>query len=369
VFADPVSEASIQGDPGRALKPNDDFNLMLERWGVRIPAAKVVGDLAQSLKVNYQGRRGYMQVNYLPWINIDPANYNEEDVVISQLGNITMATAGSIETLPEAKTSITPLIRSSNQAMLLDATPIVFAPNPAELLSNFRPAGKRFTLSARITGTIESAFADGPPKDAKEQDGKDNAGSGQKPAHKTESDRPVNIILVADSDLLQDKFWVQSTNFFGRTLALPTAANADLAANALESLGGSPDLISVRSRGSYQRPFTLVAELARKAESRFRAKEQELSRKLRETESRLNELQRQRQDSASTQLTPEQQAELEKFRSEKVRIRKELRRVQYQLRADIEQLETMVKAFNIAFVPGLLTLVAFLAWILRRARD
>lgn len=369
VFADPLSEASIQGDPGRALKPNDDFNRMLERWGVRISAAKVVGDLAQSLKVNYQGRRGYMQVNYLPWINIDPANYNEEDVVISQLGNITMATAGSIETLPEAKTSITPLIQSSDQAMLLDAAPIVFAPNPSELLANFKPSGERYTLAARITGEIESAFADGPPKDQSQKDtDKKSDKDSAVPEHKTKSEKPVHIILVGDSDLLQDKFWVQSTNFFGRTLALPTAANADLTANALESLGGSPDLISVRSRGSYQRPFTLVAELAQKAESRFRAKEQELSRKLRETESRLNELQRQRQDSASTQLTPEQQAELEKFRAEKVRIRKELRRVQYQLRADIEQLETMVKAFNIAFVPGLLTLAAFIAWVIRRSR-
>ncbi len=368
VFADPVSEASIQGDPGRALKPNDDFNRMLARWGVRIPAAKVVGDLAQSLKVNYQGRRGYMQVNYLPWINIDPANYNGEDVIISQLGNITMGTAGSIEILPEAKTEVTPLIRSSDQAMLLDAAPIVFAPNPAELLAKFKPSGERYILAARITGEIESAF-EGPPKDKSKKDTDKKSGKDSPaPEHKSKSAQPVHIILVADSDLLQDKFWVQSTNFFGRTLAIPTAANADLAANALESLGGSPDLISVRSRGSYQRPFTLVAELAQKAEARFRAKEQELSRKLRETEAKLNELQRQRQDSASTQLTPEQQAELEKFRAEKVRIRKDLRRVQYQLRADIEELETMVKAFNIAFVPGLLTLAAFIAWVIRRSR-
>lgn len=369
VFADPVSEASIQGDPGRALKPNEDFNRMLQRWGVRIPAAKVVGDLAQSLKVNYQGRRGYMQVNYLPWLNIDPTHFNNEDVVISQLGNLTMATAGAIEPLEGAQTEFTPLVQSSDQAMLLDAAPIVFAPNPAELLAKFKPTGKRYTLAARLTGTIESAFTK-PPEDSPEKDGKQQSEKKKETAeHKARSDRPVHIILVADSDLLQDKFWVQSTNFFGRTLAIPTAANADLAANALESLGGSSDLISVRSKGSYQRPFTLVAELARKAETRFRAKEQELSRKLRETEAKLNELQRQRQDSASTQLTPEQQAELEKFRAEKVRIRKELRRVQYQLRADIDELETMIKAFNIAFVPGLLTLVAFLAWVIRRARS
>ncbi len=162
---------------------------------------------------------------------------------------------------------------------------------------------------------------------------------------------------------------MQSTNFFGRNLAIPTAANADLVANALEALGGSPDLISVRSRGSYQRPFTLLAELQRRAEMRFRAKEQELSRKLRETEARLNELQRKRQDSGSTTLTPEQEREVEKFLAEKVRIRKQLRQVQYRLRADIEELETTIKAFNIGLVPGLLTLVAFLAWVIRRARE
>ncbi|TYO98113.1 ABC-type uncharacterized transport system involved in gliding motility auxiliary subunit [Geothermobacter ehrlichii] len=372
VFADPLSEASIQGDPGRALSPNEDFERMLASWGVRLEKGKVVGDLAQSLKVNYQGRRSIIQVNYLPWLNIGPASLSEDDVVTSQLGNITMATAGALSPVEGARTTFTPLVRSSDEAMLIDAARIAFAPDPAGLLADFKPAGESFVLAARISGEIESAFVQGPPKQEKEKTSsgkKDESDKEKKPEHLSRSKGPVHLIVVADSDLLQDKFWVQSTNFFGRTLAIPTAANADLVANALEALGGSPDLISVRSRGSYQRPFTLLAELQRKAEMRFRAKEQELSRKLRETESRLNELQRKRQDSGSTTLTPEQEREVEKFLAEKVRIRKQLRQVQYQLRADIEELETTIKAFNIGLVPGLLTLVAFVAWILRRSRE
>jgi len=365
VFADPLSEASIQGDPGRALSPNEDFERMLASWGVQLEKGKIVGDLAQSLKVNYQGRRSIMQVNYLPWLNIGPASLADDDVVTSQLGNVTLATAGALSPVEGAKTRFTPLIRSSNEAMLIDAARVAFAPNPAGLLADFKPAGKSFVLAARISGDITTAFPQGPPK--KEE--KNTAGKEKKPEHLTRSKGEVHLIIIADSDLLQDKFWVQSTNFFGRNLAIPTAANADLVANALEALGGSPDLISVRSRGSYQRPFTLLAELQRRAEMRFRAKEQELSRKLRETEARLNELQRKRQDSGSTTLTPEQEREVEKFLAEKVRIRKQLRQVQYRLRADIEELETTIKAFNIGLVPGLLTLVAFLAWVIRRARE
>lgn len=366
VFADPLSEATLQSNPDLALAQNAAFDQLLTSWGVELAAGQVVGDLALSHKVNYQGRTGTMQVNYLPWLNIGTETLVAEDVVTSDLGNLNLATAGALSPLAGAGTSFIPLIHSTDEAMLIDASSLAYAPNPAKLLANFKPAGHSFVLAARISGEIESAFPGGPPAAAEETAA--GADKSEQPGHLGRSQGPVNLIIVADSDLLQDRFWVQSTPVFGGQMAVPTSANADLTANAIESLGGSADLISVRSRGSYQRPFTLVADLQRQAELNYRAKEQELTAKLRETEVRLNELQRQRDDAGATTLTAAQEAEVDRFLTEKVETRKQLREVQYQLRAEIEDLEEMLKIFNIAFIPGLIALIAFVTGITRRAR-
>jgi len=372
VFADPLSEAATQANPAAATRRNPEFEQMLDSWGVRLETGKVVGDLPQSHKVNYQGRLRSMQVNYLPWLSLGAGSLAGDDVVTNQLGNLNLASAGALRPLEGAGTHLTPLLTSSDEAMLIDVNQIAFAPNPARLLADFKPAGEAFVLAARVDGEMASAFPEGRPDHGKgENPGKDREEKdGEEPEqeHLGHSEGPVNLIVIADSDLLQDRFWVQPTSVFGRSLAIPISANADLVANAIESLGGSSDLISVRSRGSYQRPFTLVAELQRKAEMRFRAKEQELTDKLRETEGKLNELQRQREDAGSTALTAEQQAEIDRFLAEKVQFRRQLREVQYQLRAEIDHLKAMLKAFNIAFVPGLIALIAFVSWVVRRAR-
>ena len=83
-------------------------------------------------------------------------------------------------------------------------------------------------------------------------------------------------MVVADTDVLQDRFWVRVQEFLGQRIAVPNAANASLVINALDNLTGSADLISVRNRGTFVRPFEKVNELRQAAEREYRQKEQEL---------------------------------------------------------------------------------------------
>ena len=189
-------------------------------------------------------------------------------------------------------------------------------------------------------------------------------------AHLATSKQPANIILVADTDLLADMMWVRSRDFFGQRIATAFASNGDFVANALDNLTGSADLISIRGRANYARPFTRVDNLRRQAEDRFRAKEQELQRQLTSTEQKLGELQSRRNDQSSLILTPEQDKELANFQAERVRIRKELREVQHGLAKDIERLGTWLKILNIGLVPLLVAvcgLVILASRIRRRA--
>ncbi|UCF30250.1 MAG: Gldg family protein, partial [bacterium] len=372
VFADPLSESAAAGNPSSALAQEYPPDRLLRSWGVALEAGKVVGDLTFAQRVNYPGRSRPRAGNYLPWLALPEQAVNQDEIATINLKQINMATAGSLQRTEDAATDFIPLIRSSDKAMLIEKHRVAFAPDPAGLMAEFSPTGEVYTLAARVTGRVKTAFPDGPPEEGSDS-GKGGGTAGEdrvvQRGHIEESEVPANIVIIADADLLEDRFWVDVRNFFGQRIAFPMADNADFVVNVLEQLGGSGDLIGIRSRGPSSRPFTRVEEIRREAERKHLAKEQELLARLDETERKLNELQRMREDPDSPALTPEQEQEVERFRGEKVKIRQELREVQYQLRREIERLEVWLKFINILLVPVLISLTATGAWIVRRRRD
>ena len=130
--------------------------------------------------------------------------------------------------------------------------------------------------------------------------------------------------------------------------------NASLLVSALENLSGSSDLISLRSRAEFSRPFTRKEELMMAAEERFRAEELELEAKLADTQARLDELQRDKDPSSALILSPEQEEQIQSFRAEQVETRRKLREVKRELRAEIDALGTRLKLLNIFLVPAII---------------
>jgi ABC-type uncharacterized transport system involved in gliding motility auxiliary subunit len=235
--------------------------------------------------------------------------------------------------------------------------------DPAMLRNSFTASGEQYVIAARITGTVETAFPDGPP-DIPEAAGA-SFGSDQQ---LLVSESPINVILVADTDILTDRFWVQVQTFLGQRIATAFASNGNFVINALENLTGSSDLIGMRSRESYSRPFTRVMDLRRQAENEFRLTEQRLQQELRDTEAKLGELEATRSEGSTLILSPEQVAELDRFKQERLRVRKELRQVQRGLDQDIEDLGSRIKAINIGLVPLLIVIGSFLSFLIRRRK-
>ena len=207
--------------------------------------------------------------------------------------------------------------------MEIDVEEIRTAPDPAKLIAAFAPSGEAFTLAARITGPVKSAFPDGPPE-----------GVTSEAEHLAEAEAPLNLILVADADLLADAAWVRQQDLLGQQIVIPIASNGDFAINALDNLSGSEGLISLRGRGLTDRPFTVVQAMQQDAEYKYRAKEQELLARLEETESKIRALKEEEQQSGVI-LTAAQQEEIENFRAEMLTLRRELRDVQRSLREDV----------------------------------
>lgn len=368
VFADPYAE----GEQTQAGRPpvaaqgaprHSELGPLLDAWGIKLATDKVVGDLQGAKRIRYN-RDGRMQVSDYPvWIDIPAKQLNKEDIVTAELDTLTLASAGILQQRNDSGTEFIPLIRSGAKATRFDTSRMAMI-DPQGLLSDFEPQGQ-FTLAARITGELHTAFPQGPPPAAEDSD-QDAAPAPS--GHIDRSTRPANLIVVADSDMLRDRFWVQVQNFIGQRIALPTSGNGNFVINALDNLSGSNDLISVRSRGDYTRPFTRVREIQQQAEQRFRKKEQELRTRLRETEQKIQQLQQQRQDGNALILSEQQQQEIARFREEKVRIRKELRDVRHRLRKDIERLETRLKFINIGLVPLLIAIGGIIAGLYRMRR-
>ncbi len=361
-FVDPLAQQDTSGanpsNPMAAMTADRSSNLepLLAAWGVNFDPKQVIGDADHALNVTM--RQGESPVRHLGILGLDASSINHHDVVTSGLSEVNVETAGYLTPRKGATTAFEPLLTTSTDSAPIATSRFAMLFDPATLQDGFHPTGERYTIAARVTGPVKTAFPSGPPAGVKPIPGETPLKA---------SVKPLDLIVVADSDLLADYLWVREQNLFGQRIATPWASNGDFVANALDNLTGSADLISVRGRAAFTRPFTRVERLRAIADQRFRAEEQELENQLHQTEDKLAALQSRRNDKTSLILTPEQQRELGEFQQAKLRIRKQLRAVQLSLDQDINRLGTILKVLNIVVAPALFALVALLiAWRRRR---
>lgn len=379
-FVDPYAEQDRDMFGGEGGNRASDLNKLLSAWGIKFDTTKVVGDYKLAVPVNVS--RESAPVKHLAILQMSEANHASENMIVKQLESINMSSAGYLQQAEGAKTKLEPLLVSTDAAMPIDAEKLNGLTDPSVLARGFKPTGEKYVLAGLVSGEAASAFPAGAPvketKDAKKpEDGKADAAKKEDkptadkaaPAHDHIKGGNINIMLVADTDVLSDRLWVQVQQFFGQKIAQPFADNGAFFVNSIDVLAGSPDLISVRSRGRFVRPFTVLQEMQREAEGNFHQIEEDLKARLEATEAKLNELQNKRDDKGAVMtLTPEQQETLLKFQEEKVSIRKQLREVQHQLNKDIKGLEMRVKIINIIAVPLLMTVLVIILALVRRRR-
>ena len=363
LFVDPLAEGdNAEPDPANPYVMPDmssNLNIMLEGWGLEVGTSEIAADINLAMRVQTQGARGPQESNYLPWLRLEADNLDRQDFSTSELNLIHMGTAGVIDLKEDATVEFAPLIKTTADSMRMQRDLIFFQRDPNVMLSNFESGNNPLVLAARISGTVPSAYPDG----LLIEDEDDEA----VPVEDIIKEGRVDVVLVGDTDILADHFWIRMQNFFGVQIPQSIANNGDFVINTLDNLAGNTDLISLRSRGEFSRPFTVVEQIRRDAEAQFREQEQELQTRLEETEQKIAQLQQEGGDSALL-LTEEQAAEIEKFRLEQIRTRKELRAVQHELQKNIERLGTQLKFINIGLIPLIIALLALIAGIQRTRR-
>jgi ABC-type uncharacterized transport system involved in gliding motility auxiliary subunit len=356
---------------------------------VTYDGSKVAADIKHARRVQFQNpQTGQPAVtDFVAWLGLDKSSINPNDVLSAGIDQINVASAGFLSKKDGATVDFSPILETSDSAEAVNAKDVGFGADPLALLRNYVSGGHKLVLAARLSGDVTSAFPDGPPKAADATTKKDDKDKSSAKADTTKADvakkdatpaaasdtakndevksGKINVIVVADTDILADQFWVNTS--LGQGVAIPTAHNAAFVVGALENLSGSNALIALRGRGVKDRPFTLVEDLRRGAEQKFRAKEEALEDKLKTTQAELQKIQASG-NGGSAILSDQEQEAVEKFRGEMVDTRRELRNVKLALRQDIDNLGGWLKFANIGLVPLMLGMAAVgVSW--RRTRQ
>ena len=338
IFVDPLSELvrAHSNFSGNNAPPSSDLPDLLKGMGVDYSPDMVVLDrqLAQRIRAGDQNQT----VVYPVWLHLRNENFAPRDPVTASLTSLNLGSAGALSQSKGATTRFEPLVISSDQASLSDRDAVIAGMNdPASLIDQTSVNNaKTFTIAARITGHAQVA------------------GLGQ---------GDVNLIVMADTDIFDDRFWVR----LGDDQQQPFADNAAFVLGALENLTGSDDLISLRTRGNTERPFTVVQQMEIGAELKFRETLTALQGKLAASENEMSQLQ-QGGNGSNTALTPAQTAQIERVRRDIAGTRLQLRDVQRSLRTDIDRLGTVLAFINILLVPVLVAAFAIVFGLIRRRR-
>ena len=336
--------------PGMPPQPSSStLPTLFKAWGIGMHPDKVISDVVFG---SGGGQR------YTPTVlSLNRTALNRDDVVTSQIETLLYAFGGAFEVKSDLR--VTRLIESSPDSMLVDNANATKAGD--EATRAFKPSGNALPLALRLTGRFKTAF----PEGVKE---------GDKPVPNTpqlrESSSENSVILVADVDMLADGAAVDIQDVFGRKVVVPSNGNLAFAIGMVEQLSAGDDLISLRSRAASFRPLTVVRELEAEAQKQYFGQIQALEEDLQKTTERLQELQKQggAAGKGGQILSPEQQAELERFRKTVAERRIALKEVRKNLRQDAESLVFWTKVANIALMPLLVALVGLIVALIRRRR-
>lgn len=333
---------------------------LLSRWGVALTPG-VVLDQNNALAVNVQDPTGQPVRAPQPLFFATPADQlNQEDPMTARLSRgINFGLSGALTVSEREGLQTETLISTSGQTMRMPAEQALMQPSPYDVLQMWPPTGGRVeTIALRLSGNLETAFPEGSPpaEPAPVFEGETPPPPAPAPPDAVapplaQSATPAQIVIVADADFLADDFYMDPN------AGAAAADNAAFALNAIDVLGGSEALVTLRSRAQAVRRMDLLDDMERDADRRIQQRQEALQTELRETEARLAELQAGGRGSGffsgdlSAEMTAEENAEIERFRQQVLDVRSELRTTERDLRSDIDRLQALVLFINVWFAP------------------
>jgi len=326
---------------------------LLKAWGLQFDTSKVVADMNFKMQL----RNG---ADAPAFLSLTKEGIDPDDVVTSELDNIWLPFVGAFTGTPAQGLKQTVLLKSTPASQLVEG--FMAQMGGENIVKDFKPSGTSYALAMKLTGKFKTAFPDGKPDEDKSDTNRVATVTLKESASETA------VLLVGDADLIFDQFALRQVQTPFGNFATLMNGNLNFALNAVAQMTGDNDLISVRSRATQNRPFTLIKKMQAEAQQAYQSKIKELEESLAETEQRLGELQQAKQGNQRFILSPEQQAEVEKFRQKEATVKIQLKEERKKLRRDIDSLETRLKVLNIAAMPVVVAVTGIGLAVYKRKR-
>jgi len=380
----PMQQMTVQ-------KQSSDLSRLLNTWGLEMAANTFAGDRALLLEAPMGQNQRVEPV--MGFLGLQPGCFNKDNVITTDLNQVRMLFAGVLEekalpgeaiadpngagatdqTSPVA-IERTPLVTTTdrgNSWKVSSSFELMF-PDPAKLMGYFREGNAPVAMGYLVTGRFSSSFPEGIEIEVaaeKEEDAAEDPNGptmvSKRVTGLTEATEDCAVVVFSDVDFLWDQL-AYANSFFGKVVV---GDNSALLVNSIEDLSGSGDLISIRSRGNFKRPFTVVDEIEAQAE-RETADEMELiNLQIQGFNQQLQTLvagakgEEAQEVIGSTIVQAKRDLELKIREAER-----QLREVRAKRRERIEQLGNSLRKYNMAAVPGIIMVVAVGLGIWRGAR-
>ncbi len=346
IFVDPlsVSEAASKNIT------TSSFNKFFTVWKIGIDENKILTDFHFAAQII--DKKGFQAEN--PYFISPKQNaFNKNSVIVSHLKTMLFPFAGAIFKEKDCPYNFEPLIVSSANSNL-DAN-FTSHFDFDKIKTSFVPSEEKYNIAVKISGKFDTVFP------SKKYSDKNNA----EPSLKKGIDDSA-IIIVADTDMLYDDYYISKGDFFGFDTTEIFNDNLNFLLNATEALVGSDLLISVRTIGRFERPFTKALEIEEKAKEKWFAEEQKLMGKAKAINAKINSLEEDDFYDIEAEIIDEHSNDIEEFELESIKVEKKLKEVRRKLREDIEKLEGKIKFFNIAFIPLCIIILGVVVVIYRK---
>jgi ABC-type uncharacterized transport system involved in gliding motility auxiliary subunit len=332
---------------------------LMKQWGLSMPANTYAGDLNLALL----GSTGTMQrpVKFISALGLNAQCFNPDSVMTSELNSIRMRYAGALqaEAIPDnndVQIERIPLVTTTESGNTFEVGNEFELRNPQLLLQRFVPGVQPVILASIATGKFKSAYPDG----IEIKSDTDPNAPPKKLTGITQAAQDCAVIVLADVDFMTDNMAYQSF----LTAKIAVGDNAALLLNMVDQLGGSSELVSIRSRGSFQRSFDVVNQIEADAQKSTELQKNAINQQLvgfqQELQKLLTSSGEQQEIIGSTIMQKKKDLELQIRNAQK-----SLQELKRQERVQIEQLGASCRNFNTLPGPVLVLVIAVILALYR----
>jgi ABC-type uncharacterized transport system involved in gliding motility auxiliary subunit len=356
---------------------SSELNQLLRTWGLEMPESTFAGDRNLALKAAMRANQRPDTIIGFLGLNPEGNCFSKDHVVTAELNQVRFLFSGILNEVTDSNDANdvsdaierTPLITTSSRGNTFTISgpyELMFL-DGSNLMKKFVDGAKPVSMGYLVTGRLKSSFPDGIEVESESPDPNDpneTVTTTRKVAGLTEAEEDCAVVVFSDVDFISDTLAYQSS-FFGKMVV---GDNSTLMLNAIEDMSGSGDLVSIRSRGNFKRPFTVVDDIEKQAEAETAAEVEKINLQIAGFQSELQNIlntAKKGEEEVIGSTIVEKKKELElKIRD----AQRQLRQVKMTRRERIEQLGNKLRQANMLGTPMVILVIAIVLGLRRSVR-